>query len=73
MVTHVAFYLDSNGDGVLDSGDMLLGDRTQTGTGTWTVTFSTAGLTPGAYTIFALAEDGYGVLGDPVATTDQVT
>jgi hypothetical protein len=64
-VIQVAFYLDSNSDGLLNSGDTLLGDGTQTGTGTWTFTFSTAGLTSGTYTFFAVADDGYGVLGDP--------
>jgi uncharacterized delta-60 repeat protein len=66
-VTQVAFYQDINGDGVLDAGDALLGYGSQGGTGTWTFTFSTAGWAPGAYTLFAQAEDSYGAFSDPVA------
>jgi hypothetical protein len=72
-VTQVAFYADSNGDGVLEAGtDTLLGYGTQTGTGTWTLTFSTAGLTSGVYTFFAVAQDSYGVFADPLAVTAGV-
>jgi hypothetical protein len=51
---------------------MLLGYGTQTSTGTWTFTFSTTGLTAGTYTCFAQAEDSFGVLSDPLATTEKV-
>jgi uncharacterized delta-60 repeat protein len=72
-VTQVAFYLDSNGDGILEPGtDTLLGYATQTGPGTWTLTVTTAGLAPGTYTFFAVAEDTYGVFSDPLALTLQV-
>jgi uncharacterized delta-60 repeat protein len=74
-ITQVAFYADSNGDGKLESGtDTLLGFGTQTSTGVWTFTFSTAtaGLTFGSYTLFAQAEDSYGVLSDPFAITATV-
>jgi hypothetical protein len=40
--------------------------------GTWTFTFSSAGLTSGTYTFFAVAEDSYGVFSDPATTTDQL-
>jgi hypothetical protein len=30
---------------------------------------STAGLAPGTYTLFAVAEDSYSAFGDPLATT----
>jgi uncharacterized delta-60 repeat protein len=66
-VTQVAFYVDSNGDGVLDSGDTLLGYGKQSSPGVWTFTWSTAGLTAGSYTLFAQAQDSYGALGDPDA------
>jgi hypothetical protein len=66
-VTQVAFYVDSNGDGVLDAGDTLLGTGTQTGTGTWTFTFDTSGWASGTYTLFAQAEDSYGAGSDPLA------
>jgi uncharacterized delta-60 repeat protein len=70
-ITQVAFYLDSNGDGVLEPGtDTLLGYGTQSG-GAWAFPF-TAGLAPGSYTLFAQAKDSYGVFGDPYALTLQV-
>jgi hypothetical protein len=68
-ITQVGFYVDSNRDGKLDSGDMLLGYGTQTSPGVWTLTFSTTGWAPGTYTLFAQAEDSYGVFGDPFALT----
>jgi uncharacterized delta-60 repeat protein len=70
-VTQATFYVDSNGDGVLDSGDTLLGYGTQISLGVWTYTF-TVNLAPGTYTLFAQAEDSYGVFGDPFATSVQV-
>jgi uncharacterized delta-60 repeat protein len=67
-VTQVAFYRDGNGDGVLQPGtDALLGYGTRNPDGTWTLTFSTAGLPSGTDTLFAQAEDNYGVFGDPLA------
>jgi probable HAF family extracellular repeat protein len=72
-VTQVAFYLDSNRDGVLEPGtDTLLGYGAQSSTGTWMFTFSTAGWAHGSYTLFAWAEDSSGVFGDPLALTLQV-
>jgi uncharacterized delta-60 repeat protein len=69
-ITQVAFYVDTNGDGVLDAGDALLGYATQTSPGVWTLTSASAfGLTAGTYTLFAQAEDSYGVFGDPDAIT----
>jgi hypothetical protein len=49
--------------------DTLLGYATQTSPGVWTFTWSTAGLTAGTYTLFAQAEDSYGVFGDADAIT----
>jgi hypothetical protein len=72
-VARVAFYRDANGDGVLEPGsDILLGYGTQTSAGTWTFTFSTKGLASGTYTLFAQAEDNYGVFSDPLAITARV-
>jgi uncharacterized delta-60 repeat protein len=70
-ITQVAFYLDSNNDGSLETGtDQLLGDATQSSPGVWTLTDSSAfGLTAGTYKLFAQAEDSDGVFGDPVALT----
>ena len=68
-IIQVAFYLDSNGNGQLEPGtDTLLGYGTQTSPGVWTFTF-TVNLAPGTYTLFAQAEDSYGVFGDPLALT----
>ena len=65
-VTQVTFYyFDSNGNQV------TLGTGTQTN-GVWALTFSTTGWASGTYTLFAQAEDSYGVLGDPLALTRTV-
>jgi uncharacterized delta-60 repeat protein len=72
-VTQVAFYVDSNGDGVLDAGDALLGYGSQSSTGTWTFTFSTTGWVSGAFILFAQAEDSYGVFSDPLTLTLAVS
>jgi uncharacterized delta-60 repeat protein len=73
-ITQVAFYLDSNGDGILEPGtDTLLGYATQTSPGVWTLTFSTANWAAAIDTLFAQARDSYGVLGDPLALSLQVT
>jgi uncharacterized delta-60 repeat protein len=58
-ITQVAFYADSNGDGVLEPG-------------TWTYSFSTAGWAAGTDTLFAHAEDAYGLFSDPLALSLQV-
>jgi uncharacterized delta-60 repeat protein len=68
-VTQVAFYLDSNGDGVLDAGDALLGDGSPSGANTWTLPLSTASLASGTYKLFAQATDSYGASSDPVPLT----
>jgi uncharacterized delta-60 repeat protein len=66
-ITQVAFYVDSNGDGLLEPGtDTLLGYATQSSPGVWTLTY-TVNLPPVTYTLFAQAKDSDGVLGDPVA------
>jgi hypothetical protein len=68
-VSAVAFYLDSNGDGVWEPGtDVLLGYGTQTNAGTWTSTVSLAG----NCTVFAVASDSFGIWSDPLAITFQV-
>lgn len=59
----MAFYLDSNGDGVLDAGDTLLGDGSADGLGNWLLNVSTAGWSA-TDIVFAQAKDNYGVLGD---------
>jgi uncharacterized delta-60 repeat protein len=64
-VAQVAFYLDTNDDGILEPGtDTLLGYGTQSSPGVWSYSF-TVNQTTGSYTLFAQAEDSYGVFGDP--------
>jgi uncharacterized delta-60 repeat protein len=65
-ITQVAFYLDTDANGILDSGDTLLGYATQTSPGVWTFTL-TVNLAPGTYTLFAQAQDSAGLFSDPVA------
>jgi len=71
-ITQVAFYVDSNNNGILEpSTDTLLGYGTQTSTGTWTFTFTFS--TAGTYKLFAQARDSYGVLSDPLSVDLQVS
>jgi uncharacterized delta-60 repeat protein len=65
-VTQVAFYVSINGS------NTQLGNVTQTSPGVWTSSF-TVNLAPGTYTVYAQAEDSYGVFGDPVALTLTVS
>jgi uncharacterized delta-60 repeat protein len=64
-ITQVAFYVQINGT------NTFLGYGTQANPGVWTFTF-TVNLVPGKYTLFAQAEDSYGVFGDSVPLTLQV-
>jgi uncharacterized delta-60 repeat protein len=60
-ITSVVFYYyDSSGT------KQILGYGTQTSPGLWTLTL-TVNLAPGTYTLFAQAEDSYGIFGDPFA------
>jgi hypothetical protein len=71
-ITQVAFSADSNNDGLLEPGtDMLLGYAAQTSPSVWMFTF-TVNLSSGSYTLFAQAQDSYGVFGDPIMTGIQV-
>ena len=65
-ITQVAIYMDSNGDGKLDSGDALIGYATQTSPGVWTLTY-TVNLATGTYTLFAQPQDNYGLFSNPYA------
>jgi uncharacterized delta-60 repeat protein len=60
-VTGVTFYY-YDGTGT----KQVVGNVMQTSPGVWTSTF-TVGLAPGSYTLYAQAEDSYGVFGDPLA------
>jgi PKD repeat protein len=73
-VTQVAFYLDTNNDGVLQTGtDQLLGYGTPStipnANHNWTLTMSTSGMKSGTYTVFAVALDSDGLFSNPIATT----
>lgn len=59
------YYVDGSGN------QQVLGYGTQSSPGVWTLTF-TVGLMPGSYTVFAEAEDSYGVVSDPAALTLHV-
>jgi uncharacterized delta-60 repeat protein len=63
-VMRVAFYVQVNGS------NTLLGYGTQTSPGVWTFNF-TVSLAPGSYTLFAQAEDNYGLFSDLFAVTLQ--
>ena len=65
-ITQVAFYYyDSTG------AKHVLGDGTQTSPGVWTLNY-TVNLASGTYTLYAQAEDSYGVFGDPIGLALQV-
>ncbi len=65
-ITQVAFYyFDASGT------QQQLGTATQTSPGVWALTV-TVSLAPGTYTLYAQAEDSYGVVGDPFPTALQV-
>jgi uncharacterized delta-60 repeat protein len=64
-ITQVAFYVQINGT------NTLLGYGTQSSPGVWTLTF-TVNVAPGTYTLYAQAEDNYGIFGDPNPLTLQV-
>ncbi|MGH7172677.1 MAG: PKD domain-containing protein [Gemmataceae bacterium] len=73
-ITQVAFYLDTNNDGVLETGsDQLLGDGTPStipnAENNYTLTMSTAGLTAGTYNLFVQATDSNGQVSNVVETT----
>jgi hypothetical protein len=62
------YYVDGSGNKV------TLGTSAVSSAGPWTLTSATGfGLASGTYTIYAEAEDNYGILGDPLALTLQVT
>jgi hypothetical protein len=63
-ITQVAFYVQSNGVST------LLGYGTPSSAGVWTLSSANAfGLSAGTYTLFAQAEDNYGIFSDPFALT----
>jgi uncharacterized delta-60 repeat protein len=62
-ITQVTFYyFDANGN------EVILGYGTSDGLGDWILNFN-INLASGTYTLYAQAQDNYGVLGDPDALT----
>ncbi len=74
-VSRVEFYVDVNGNDELDIGvDRLLGTAVPTaGTARLTTTATGAGLTLGAHTIFARAQDNRQVFGNVTSGTVNIT
>jgi cyclophilin family peptidyl-prolyl cis-trans isomerase len=69
-VSKVVFYVDSNGNGQLDSSDKSLGNGTLVaGTTNYVLSVSTAGFPSGSVKFFARATDNKGGTGTAVATT----
>jgi len=72
-VKEADFYLDTNGNGVLDpSVDTLIGLGTDMGGGVWSLIASTAGWNTGTQTFFARVRDNVGAWSDPLTTTARV-
>ncbi|MCL4206744.1 MAG: CAP domain-containing protein [Pirellulaceae bacterium] len=67
----VQFYRDSNGNGVWDSGDLLLGTD-QEGSNGWSVVVSSAAWPVGQQRLFARAQDQVGVWCNVAATNVSV-
>jgi hypothetical protein len=73
----VAFYQDSNNDGVLQTGtDQLLGYGTAStvanASHNWALTIDTTGWSSGKHTIFVQAVGSDGLLSDPFAIYLQI-
>ena len=70
QISQVAFYQDSNGNGVLDSGDQSLGNGTCDTSGNWCLTLTAPNSSPpGGYTYFAIATDSNGLSSAAASTT----
>jgi uncharacterized delta-60 repeat protein len=61
-IAQVVFYYDDS-----TGSKQILGYGTQTSPGVWTLNY-TVNLPSGSYTVYAQAEDSYGVFGDPIAS-----
>ncbi|MGD0900089.1 MAG: S8 family serine peptidase [Thermoguttaceae bacterium] len=72
-IAGVSFYQDTDGNGLWDSGDRLTGSTGTIAAGQATFTMSTAGMTPGAYHLFARAVDAAGRWSAAVAASLTVT
>jgi uncharacterized protein YkwD len=72
QVARVQFYRDTNGNGVWDPSDEVLGTD-QSASGGWTWFGSTAGWTLGQHRFFARAQDNQNAWSQPVAAVVNVT
>ena len=70
-VTEASFYLDTNGDGLLDATDTDLGIGTKVGTD-WSIIVPGSSLAAGEHRFFAVAGDERGATSDSVSTTVEV-
>jgi hypothetical protein len=67
-VNLVQIFRDSNGNGVFDSADILVGNATRVGTtSSWIFTTSGSRLPAGTYNLFARARDTNNVFGNPIS------
>lgn len=72
-VSAVSFYYDANGNGVLDSGDTILGSDTTIVNGTAELPISTSGLAAGSYRFFSRTLDTNNQWSAALSTTLTVT
>lgn len=73
-IASVSFYEETNGvAGLQTSSDALIGSGTQTSSGTWALSATTTGVSPGTYTLYAVATDASGVSSAARAATLTVT
>jgi len=71
-VTEAEFYIDTNGNGLIEPGvDTLLG-RDTSSAGGWSLITSTAGWNTGMQTYLARVRDNLGAWSNPVSTTGEV-
>ncbi|HUO10536.1 MAG TPA: S53 family peptidase [Phycisphaerae bacterium] len=72
-ISGVSFYRETNGKSGLQIGsDAFIGSGKRTGNN-WTLTTSTSGLKPGAYTYYAVATDSPRITSNTVSTSIKVT
>jgi uncharacterized protein YkwD len=72
QVSRVQFYRDTNGNGVWDPSDEVLGTD-QSSSGGWTWSGTAAGWAVGQHKVFARAQDNQNAWSQPVATVVNVT
>lgn len=71
-INHIDFYLDSDGDGVLNASVDEWVATDNDATDAWDVTYPTTGLTAGDYTFLAQATDNDGLTSETVSTSVEI-